>query len=234
MGSLLSDVLDWLLPDCCAICGGAQAGPICAPCARALIPNPFPCPRCGLPATHHGVCQPLPFVDRVFAPFLYRPPLRNQILAFKFASQRSVGRALSCALIEAIGPILPEISGIVPVPLHRARLRQRTFNQAEDMARTIARAIKRPLFAGNLRRTVATAAQSALPAASRRTNVHGAFTVSGVLPAGRLALIDDVITTGATVSACSAALRAHGAEAVVSIAIARVLPSEDDAVPSAP
>jgi ComF family protein len=111
---------------------------------------------------------------------------------------------------------------IIPVPLHAARLQQRGYNQSLELARPIAARIGVPLDYRNVVRTRATAAQSELPAAERRKNIRGAFAVTAPLP-GRVALVDDVMTTGSTLWELAKTLRAHGAEDIAVWVCARAI-----------
>jgi ComF family protein len=116
---------------------------------------------------------------------------------------------------------------IVPVPLHPRRLRQRTFNQADEIARPLARAIRVPLIVRGIHRHRHTEAQTALSRAARLAGPAQAFAVSNRSLRGlTIAVVDDVITTGATVNALAAALRAAGAQSVVAWAVART-PGDD-------
>ncbi|HEX7342007.1 MAG TPA: ComF family protein, partial [Rhodanobacteraceae bacterium] len=112
---------------------------------------------------------------------------------------------------------------IVPVPLHRARLRQRGYDQAQQLARQIARRLRLPLRDDCLQRTRATSAQSTLDAVARRRNVRGAFRLrDGVALPAHVALFDDVLTTGATLAECARVLRRAGVARVDVWALARV------------
>jgi ComF family protein len=111
---------------------------------------------------------------------------------------------------------------ILPVPLHRARLRQRGFNQALELARPLGRSLGVPVRHGLLLRARATAAQSELDAAARRRNVRGAFAVhAGAALPSHVAVLDDVMTTGATLAECVRALKRAGAQRVDVWALAR-------------
>jgi ComF family protein len=154
---------------------------------------------------------PPPFAS-AWAPFRYCHPLDLLEARFKFRSDLAAGRALSSLLIERVradAPALPD--AIVPVPLHRARLRSRGYNQALELARPLAHALGIPIRHDLLLRTRATHAQSALDAKARRRNVRGAFALvdHALLPA-HVALFDDVMTTGATLREAALALRRAG------------------------
>lgn len=148
--------------------------------------------------------------DLTRSAFVYRAPLDRLLPRAKFhgdlASTRLLGRLMACELADAERP-----QALVPVPLHRDRLRRRGYDQALELARPLARALALPLRDDLLRRTRATAPQSRLASPQRRRNLRGAFVVStsGALPM-HVALVDDVMTTGATVEAAATALRRAG------------------------
>ncbi len=157
-------------------------------------------------------------LERVTALGAYEGMLRSAILAFKYAGRRAVGARLAEALARRMMPV----EGIlVPVPLHAARLRSRGYNQAEVIARALAAALGSPPALGDaLRRARATERQSSLDLGARDANVAGAFApgVDALHLAGRdVILVDDVVTTGATLRACALVLRRLG---VVSVAAA--------------
>ncbi len=125
-------------------------------------------------------------------------------------------------LAQFVAP--PGMDVIVPVPLHPARLRERGFNQALELARPLARQLCVPLDSRCAERVRATAPQSALPAKQRRRNIKGAFRVTAAVKGCRVAVVDDVMTTGHTVSEFAATLRRAGAVSVTVWVCARVAP----------
>lgn len=231
----LTNIQDWLLPRLCPGCGDwAGAGrELCPGCAHSLPVITAACPRCAAPYAHAdvavagecGQCQqsPPPFV-RAHAVFRYAPPVDHFIRALKFHGELGLGRWLGTQLaanVTATEVSRPDL--LVPVPLHRARQRSRGFNQALELARPVARALEVPIDARALRRVRPTEAQSDLPFEARRRNVRGAFAVAdpAAIRDRRIALIDDVMTTGNTVRAAAAALRAAGAAEVEVWVVAR-------------
>lgn len=153
---------------------------------------------------------------------LYEGVLREALHAFKFAGKTALARVLADLAIEQCGealPILPEV--VVPVPLHRSRQRERGFNQSALLAARIARGLAVPCSAYLLRRRP-TRAQSDLSAAERRANVRDAFVASGGVAGRHVLVVDDVLTTGATVSECAHALLGAGAVTAGVVTVARV------------
>jgi ComF family protein len=154
----------------------------------------------------------------------YGSHARDALHAFKFDGRRSLAAPLGDLLAELGSTLpLPAVDVIVPVPLHPRRERERGFNQSWLLSRRVAAAWQVAARADVLTRTVATAPQTALGAAARRLNVGGAFRVRRPeLVAGRhVLLVDDIMTTGATVGACAGALREAGAATVGVVTVAR-------------
>lgn len=218
-----------LLPPRCLLCGapGRGAYDLCEGCARALPCNRDCCARCALPLAHPapacGAClaEPPPW-DEACVPLRYEDPLDTLVLRFKFGADLAAGRLLSQRMVAALATAARP-AAIVPVPLSRRRLAGRGYNQAQELARLVARALRVPLAPLALRRTRDTDAQAGLDAGARRANLRGAF-VPGparVLHGLHLALFDDVVTTGATAAECARVLRAAGAARISLWAVAR-------------
>lgn len=225
---LLTRLGRWLLPPRCLLCGepGAHGRDLCPACLAALPRQRCACPRCALPlpqpAAACGDClrQPPPF-DRSLAAYTYGFPLDRLLPRFKFHGDLAAGRELAAGLIEAaITADRPQT--LIPVPLHPARLRERGYNQALELARPLAAALALPLRPNLLQRRRATDPQTELDAATRRRNVRGAFLAPGPVP-GHIALVDDVMTTGATLAECARVLRHAGAERVDVWVVARAV-----------
>lgn len=223
-----------LLPPHCLLCGarGESSRDLCAACAADLTPNRTSCARCALPlptpAALCGEClRSEPAFDAAFAPYLYGHPLDLLLTKLKFGHSLAAGRVLAelwiAALANGARATLPD--AIVPVPLHATRLRERGYNQALELAKPLAREFDVALAPDLLCRARATAAQSDLDAATRRRNLRGAFEVD----ASRLAttrpahvvLLDDVMTTGATLRECARTLKRAGVARVDVWALAR-------------
>lgn len=225
----LAGLRAWLLPAPCLLCGGAtpDGADFCPGCAGAL-PEPGPsCPQCAVEYTGAGPCgrcqsQP-PAYSRALAALPYRPPIDRLITGLKYHGRLAHARALGELLAAAIrrrhtGP-WPD--WVVPVPLHASRLRERGFNQALEIARPVARALKLPLAPRALQRTRATAAQAGLDRAARARNLRDAFSPGKEVGGLHIALIDDVMTSGHTADAAARALCRGGAETVTIWVVAR-------------
>ena len=220
-----------LWPARCLACGETGGGghDLCPPCRAALPWNHAACIRCALPlpasdgrATCGGCMRRPPPLDLVRSACLYGAPLDRWLPRFKFHHDLAAGRLLAQLLAEACA-YAPRPQAVVPVPLHRARLRQRGYDQALELARPLAHAFDLPLRPRLLQRVHPTAPQSELSAAARRRNLRGAFVVDSVAaqPA-HVVLVDDVMTTGATLHAAARALRRAGVARVDAWVCARV------------
>jgi ComF family protein len=216
------------LPWHCQLCGGAGAEglDLCAACADEIPRNRSCCRRCALPlpvaAELCGACQrSLPPWQAAWAPFRYGWPLDRLESRFKFGQNLAAGRSLAALWQrEPMAIERPEL--ILPVPLHRSRLRRRGYNQAMELARPLAKALALPWRRDVLRRVRDTAAQTELDRAARRRNVRGAFVLrSGVALPAHVALLDDVMTTGATLAECARLLKRAGVRRVDVWALAR-------------
>ena len=197
-------VADALWPPRCLACGGrgADGRDLCADCAAEL-------PRTG-PAA------PGPF-GAVVAPYRYAPPVDRWLVRFKFHGDLAAGRLLAQLLADAVAEAVASNArpgAIVPMPLHRSRLRTRGYDQALELARPLARTLAIPLRADALVRVRATQAQTELGGHARRRNVRGAFALRGAPLPPHVALVDDVMTTGATLLEAAAVLRASGVQRV--------------------
>lgn len=218
----------FVLPLRCLLCGAAGADGIdlCADCAAELPRNRSCCMRCALPlatpAQLCGECQRrTPPWDAAWAPFRYGWPLDRLESRYKFGADLAAGRVLSTLWRREPSPIEPP-QLLLAVPLHLGRLRERGYNQALELARPLARDLDVPLRHDVLQRIRRTDAQTELDAVGRRRNVRGAFALraSIALPA-HVAILDDVMTTGATLAECAHVLRRAGVSRVDVWALAR-------------
>jgi ComF family protein len=226
---LAGHILDGLLPAHCILCGCLiGTGRLCPPCCAELPRLLRPCRQCALPGLNADVmlCGPClrrpPPWDAAMAALCYEYPVDQLVQQFKFNRSLACGQLLademSRQLRLSIAP-LPDV--LLPVPLHFTRRFLRGFNQAEFLARELGSQFDIPVLVGPLRRRRRTAAQSGLGLRARRGNLRGAF-LCGRLPAARVALVDDVLTTGATLAECARAVRAAGAAHICIWVAARV------------
>jgi ComF family protein len=232
-------VYDWikklqygLFPATCLLCGAPGEGErdLCRGCGSELPLNRHACQRCAMPlaaglALLCGQCQQHPSsFDYIYAPLLYQSPVDFLIKELKFRGRLAVAQLLGdwlAAALESRGDTLPQ--SLIPVPLHATRLRERGFNQALELARPVAQRLGIALLPDSVRRIRPTAPQSQLDMQTRHTNVRGAFIVNRPIHAHHIALLDDVITTGSTVSELAKVMRRAGVEKIEVWACARAL-----------
>ena len=213
------------------LCGekGVRGLDVCAACFGELPWNRHPCPRCAAPLPPDaddklcGNClKSLPAWDEARSPLSYAYPVDKLVQRFKFDGDLPTGRLLAGLLADylaASGSGKPDC--IVPVPLHPARLKERGFNQAAELARPVGRRLKVPVRLDVCERVRATAVQSKLDAAERRKNLKDAFAVTNAVDGKHIAILDDVITTGTTVESLTRTLKDAGAVKVSIWCVAR-------------
>ena len=219
-------------PHACLLCGAAGCdAALCAPCMKDLPALPPVCPVCASPALDGAVCGAClrhpPQVAATLAACTYAFPLDRLVQALKYGRTLAVAVLLADAICAALSrrDNSPRPELLVPMPLSRPRQRERGFNQAAEIARVVARRTGIPLCHA-LARPVDRPAQAGLPWRERHRNVRGAFACTTPVTGRHLALVDDVMTTGATIEAAAGALRAAGAARVDAWVVARALPPE--------
>jgi ComF family protein len=222
-----------LFVESCPACGGPSAGGFCEVCAAGLVRVPNACPRCGLgrPVRQCPLAQTQWRVDAIVAPFSYAPPLDHYLHALKYGGSRSLGRAFALLLVPALDALRHDLDALVAVPLHRKRLVERGYNQAQEIARTLGRELRLPALGRAIARSQATPTQTGQTARQRQASVAHAFRVARDLTGRRIAIVDDVVTTGATINALAGELRAAGAERCIAIAVARTPEPAQDGSP---
>lgn len=216
------------------LCGAAtaDAGPsgrptargFCAPCLASLPRLAAArCEVCALPLTSGSRCGPClerpPAYDAVSAPFAYAFPVDALIQAFKYGGDL----ALAPVLAATLAPAGNGVDALIPMPLSATRLRERGFNQAHEIARHLGRRLGLPVLSNAVRRIADTAPQAALPWKERARNVRGAFVCDADLRGRHMAIVDDVMTTGATLAELARNLKRGGADRVSGWVIARTL-----------
>ncbi len=228
----LEGLLQRLYPPTCVLCGGpGDAGLDLCPGCRADLPhNRHACPRCAIPlpegqspGTLCGPCQrrPPPYAAS-HAAFRYEDPLPALIGGVKFRARFNLARLLGACLAQALLEQGAERPGlIIPVPLHRRRLRERGYNQALELARVVSATLAIPIDTQSCTRIAHTSPQVGLDDRERRRNVRGAFAVLRPPEATHVAILDDVVTTGSTVAELALVLRQAGVARVDVWAVAR-------------
>ena len=232
MQRVWAGLIDLLFPPRCVGCG-ARGALFCARCVAGLAwMRPPICARCGdaLAGAPDAVawCEACRRTPPAFAVArsvaAYEGPLRAAIHALKYRHHRAVAESLGALLARGLPPeAAAGVTAVVPVTLHRIRLSTRGFNQSALLARPVAAALGVPLVADAIRRLHQETPQATLGAAARRRNVAAAFEPDRRLVSGRVLLVDDVFSTGATADACARALLAGGAAEVAVITLARAV-----------
>ena len=224
---LVAQAVDLLFPPRCAGCK-AHGHDFCPACQNRLqrIEKPI-CGHCGRPLQAGSICGacrqgPPPLRMRSYA--LYQGGVIGALLALKYRPNRRLAGMMALWLADLLRQTRWAVDLLVPIPLGRDRLRHRGYNQTDLIARPLAAMIDCPLNPRALRRIRNTRSQVGLPPWERRRNVAGAFVADEKAVRGRkVLLIDDLITTGATMRACAQALHAAGAGEVYGLSIARAL-----------
>lgn len=218
--------LDWLYPPTCAGCG-ISSSRWCAACQAKVeqVPQPV-CSLCGSGGQEGALClacrQKRPSYDGLRSYALYVEPIRQAVHHLKYDRDITLGEILSRPLWGILHKVNWQIDMIVPVPLSRQRARQRGYNQSTFLAIPLSLSSSIPLRPAALSRVRDTDAQVGLPARQRRINVNDAFKADSRLVGGKsVLLVDDVTTTGATMEACTNALKIAGAKAVYGLTLAR-------------
>ncbi|MCA1688828.1 MAG: ComF family protein [Actinobacteria bacterium] len=223
----VSALADLFYPQRCVGCDRRASDLLCRTCFEALphIGRPF-CARCGMPTAFETfVCDECKGVDFGFesarAPLRYEGVGKEIVHTLKYQGYTTVVERLAAPLMLGILDAGDRFDAVVPVPLHRSRLRRRGFNQAELLARGVAEKINAPV-SGTLQVVRRTRDQVELSAAGRRANVEGAYSARYRVR-GKVLLIDDVFTTGATMSACAGTLLRAGAKEVHALSLCRTV-----------
>ncbi|MBL4720544.1 MAG: ComF family protein [Alphaproteobacteria bacterium] len=237
MARIVRLLLDKVLPPRCIGCGAiVEDSGLCGACWGALqfLGRPA-CERCAYPFEYAAPGETLclacvrspPTYDRARAVFAYDDASRSLVVGFKTADKTYGAPTFAAMMGRAGEELLAEAALIVPVPLHRRRLFMRRYNQSALLAARLARRARATLAVDLLVRRRHTRLQGQLSADARRRNVQGAFEIrrkrKAMLDGKRVLLIDDVLTTGATVDECARVLRRGGATAVDVLTLARVV-----------
>lgn len=210
----------------CFLCRGAARELICAACDADLPRlSPTRCPRCALESPRGETCgrclSEAPHYDATVAALAYAFPADALVHALKFRGELALAGLLGAMLCQRISS--HEIDCVVPVPLSESRLRERGYNHAVEIARHVAQA---KLDLALCMRSRDTPPQMELPYAERRRNVRGAFRCTRALAGQSIAVVDDVMTTGATLNEVAAVLKGAGATRVVNWVVARTFPAD--------
>ncbi|MBI3913825.1 MAG: ComF family protein [Chloroflexi bacterium] len=222
--ALYRAILDLLFPPRCVTCGRLGVW-FCDACQTSIQKIGAPiCPRCGRPLTHSPCpyCQREPLhIDGTRALAFFEDKMREAIHAFKYNRRVELAPIFAAQMDNYLRAQQIPFDVLMPVPLHPAREKARGYNQSLLLARELQARRAVALWDRDLMRVRATQPQVELDAAERRDNVRDAFAASARVRGRQILLIDDVCTTGATMDACSVALKQQGAQSVWGLALAR-------------
>ncbi len=220
----LDIIQNHLLPATCILCGNPGFGgfDLCMPCHGHLPRNSHYCLCCAeifeskIAEMLCGRClSKPPAFDKAYAPFMYQEEIRYLIAGLKFGKHFKNARLLGSLLAEHLQETQDKPDCIMPVPLHHARYRERGFNQALEIARTVSKILVIPVDASSCLRDKDTPHQTGLSAKKRRQNLRQAFSINRPLRGVRhVAILDDVMTTGSTANALAEALKKAGVSRV--------------------
>lgn len=237
LSSKLKSLARVLTESDCLLCHGAtsEASRICRGCTLDLPWNLNACRRCAEPLGSHtgnthtcGACMALePAFDRCLTAFTFAFPIRHAIHQFKYSQQRYWAKPLSCCLYTVIEQDTkpdqhPDV--LMPVPMDSEKKRQRGIHHSEVLARQLAQLLSLPVDNKTLQKIRSTSSQSRLSKGERQRNLRGSFRVRTKPPYRHVAIVDDVITTGATAETLAILLKQHGVEDVSIWCIARTPP----------
>ncbi|MBO3762357.1 ComF family protein [Ciceribacter sp. L1K22] len=238
MALIAETARDLLYPPACCHCGVSIAGHggLCPSCWTGMrfIERPY-CEVLGTPFAYEegeGAVSPEamaepPVFDRLRSVALHDGPARQLVHQLKYRDRTDLAPMMARWMVRSAATELAACDAVIAVPLHRTRLLSRRFNQSAELARHVARLADRPFLAATLVRSKRTQRQVGLSATARETNVRGAFRVpegmAETVLGRRLVLVDDVYTTGATVSAAARVLKRAGAADVTVLTFARAL-----------
>ncbi len=224
---IVTDRYAWLVPmQPCCVCAAASRPGLCRDCWQELPVNAPACPICALPLAVALPCpaclQKTPPYARTLAPLRYEFPVSILIQRLKFHQQLHLARLLGLLLAQSVREWQmerPEV--LIPMPLHRERLRSRGFNQSLLLARELSRTLRIAVDARCCQRERDTPAQIGLSARQRRQNLRGAFLLPRQIHYQHVVIVDDVITSGASMTELASVLRRAGVERVDAWALAR-------------
>lgn len=227
-----ASTLDAILGRACVLCD--EPGPdLCHACLEdSLDPVAVACPRCAIPLTAADASQLCgrcvkrpPAFDASLAATLYQAPVDALIRGLKYGAQFAYVPPLARLLHRRLRAHPPAVDVLLPVPLSRDRMAARGFNQSIEIARALARLLKTPLDTASVLRILDTPPQAALPFEARKSNIRGAFAVidsrRSLLDGLAVGVVDDVMTSGATLDEMAVTLKRAGAARVVNLVVAR-------------
>ncbi len=224
----LDNLSNALFKQNCLLCASPQANihALCIACQHELPLHPSSsCPQCGL-ASDGNICgrciSSPPDFDATQAVFLYAYPINAMMQRYKYGSMLNLSQTFGQLLSEKI--LLKSVDLVIPMPMHPARIKERGFNQAHEIAKVLTKNHAEKLDYKSVIRQKLTPPQASLPLKERVKNIKGAFKVEAHLTGKRIAIVDDVMTTGASLNELAKMLKRAGASHVECWVVARTLP----------
>lgn len=227
----MDKLLSSLFPARCVFCQQTVRHDfmICADCYQSLPHNKSCCQRCALPLVEEmntallcGRCiRKIPAFDYTYSPFRYEDNIIGLVHQLKFSEKISYARSIGEILLQHYSATGEKPDCLLPVALHKSRLRQRGFNQSIEISRVLAKKLGIPIEHKAVVRKRSTLAQTGLTAKQRARNIRGAFSMAGELHYKHVLIVDDVMTTGATVNELAKLLKKNNVERVGVLSIAR-------------
>ena len=223
--AIIRGLLDFIYPPACVLCDRRMenAGFFCPDCHGGLLGSMDPSAQSGREDFHHLKGEI--FFDRVFVGWAYSSEIEELVHRVKYQRGVKLARTLGRMVGEALAPVFRgwEEVILIPVPLHKTRLRERGYNQSDLLCRGVMDVIPAEIRTDVLVRSKYTATQTKLNAEEREKNVGDAFAVRRFrgLEGRRVIVVDDVSTTGATLNSCARCLRAAGVQSATGLALAR-------------
>jgi ComF family protein len=220
--------MHWLEQDC-LLCGASCGARILCDACEADLPwlKQPACPQCALPTPDGQLCgrclSDPPYFDATQVVYCYSFPIDKLMQSFKYNHRLALGAYFGQQMARLPRPA-SAIDLIIPLPLHPARLRERGFNQSLELAKFLASAWGIPVDKYSCQRIRNTPAQAGLPWKERRKNIRNAFHCASDLQGKQILLVDDVMTTGTSLSECARVLKSRGAARVSVLVVARTLP----------
>lgn len=221
-----------LLAGDCLLCGAFEQAPTSQLCQACLDDLPYhrgaQCPKCALPTVHGSVCgrciKRPPAFDHTQAIFAYTFPIMPMLQRFKYQQAMAIGHCLTELTLQTWQPELA-YDGLIPMPMHPNRRMQRGFNPTEQLANAISRHTGIPVWHQHCERILDTPPQASLSLKQRLKNIRRAFKTTQRVDGQRILLLDDVMTTSASLNALATVLKSSGAARVDCLVIARTLPA---------
>ncbi|MDQ7826283.1 MAG: ComF family protein [Candidatus Eremiobacteraeota bacterium] len=231
--AFLEGLLDLVFPRHCCACGKISDQSLCVSCfSRSEYLSPPFCRRCGIPMEQAGLCDDCsirnPSYEKAMSACSYEGVTRKAVISLKFRHNQDLAPILALLMMKRLQQEggLPRIDCLVPVPLSQAGEKQRGFNQAFLLAAPISEALHIPIRQDILRKKRETSSLKKLARKERFLTVSGSFELidGNALKGATVLLIDDIMTTGATLEECAATLKQGGALGVFCLTLARTLP----------